>query len=554
MPRVFRQQYTRPIPPDAKRVTIPGKNGKPDRPAVRFKGPDGKTITASLTRGGDRCRVSSPTWYGEYRDATGDVRRVPLCENKAAAEAMLAELVKKGLLGQAGIKDDYEQHRPRPLLCPACRSTGRLRNRGAGRKPVGAACDCPGTAHLSDYRRELEARGDAPHYVALVAARLADLIEGCDFRLWPDIDGNAVMTWLDGLRRKGRPRPVLPEGKDWLTAKEAAAALGVKTASFRKVACRRRVRAEGCAKARRYARAAVETMQDRAARGASVETSNAYLLHFKSFCEWMVADQRMPSSPVARLEGGNVGVDRRHDRRELSADELRRLLAAARASSRPFRGLTREDRFHLFPAACGTGFRAAALASLTPESFDLNAATPTVSLAAQFNKSRKTKVQPLPADVAELLRAYLAGKPAGERAWGGTWASLRVGAEMLRLDLEAAGIPYAVDGSDGPKYADFHALRHSYLTLGGRAGIDLRTLQEFAGHSTPELTARYSHCRLHDLAGAVERLPDFLPGPAAPEALRATGTDGAHSADKGPRKEPALTGHLQEQVTAGEWG
>jgi hypothetical protein len=101
---------------------------------------------------------------------------------------------------------------------------------------------------------------------------------------------------------------------------------------------------------------------------------------------------------------------------------------------------------------------------------------------------------------------------------------------MLRIDLEAAGIPYAVEGPDGPLYADFHSLRHSYLTLGGRAGIDLRTLQELAGHSTPALTARYSHRRLYDLAGAVEKLPSFLPGPAdttAAQALRPTGTGGA---------------------------
>jgi len=97
---------------------------------------------------------------------------------------------------------------------------------------------------------------------------------------------------------------------------------------------------------------------------------------------------------------------------------------------------------------------------------------------------------------------------------------------MLRIDLGAAGIPYAIEGPDGPLYADFHALRHTYLTLGGRAGIDLRTLQELAGHSTPTLTARYSHRRLHDLAGAVEKLPAFLPGKGPNEALAATGTDG----------------------------
>jgi hypothetical protein len=102
---------------------------------------------------------------------------------------------------------------------------------------------------------------------------------------------------------------------------------------------------------------------------------------------------------------------------------------------------------------------------------------------------------------------------------------------MLRIDLDAAGIPYAVEGPNGPEYADFHALRHSYLTLGGRAGIDLRTLQELAGHSDPSLTARYSHRRLYDLAGAVGKLPPLVPPGTGPDAvpLRLTGTDSGQS-------------------------
>ena len=79
---------------------------------------------------------------------------------------------------------------------------------------------------------------------------------------------------------------------------------------------------------------------------------------------------------------------------------------------------------------------------------------------------------------------------------------------MLRIDLDTAGIPYVTEGPNGPEYADFHSLRHSYLTLGGRSGIDLRTLMELAGHSKPELTARYSHRRLYDLTGAVGKLPN----------------------------------------------
>ena len=155
-----------------------------------------------------------------------------------------------------------------------------------------------------------------------------------------------------------------------------------------------------------------------------------------------------------------------------------------------------------------------------------------MTLAARFAKNRRTKVQPLPFDVAAALREYLDGKPANAPVWGGTWARDHRGAEMLRIDLDAAGIAYAVEGSDGPEYADFHSLRHSYLTLGGRSGIDLRTLQELAGHSKPELTARYSHRRLYDLAGAVNMLPNLVPTAGADAAeipLRSTGTDGAKS-------------------------
>jgi hypothetical protein len=159
----------------------------------------------------------------------------------------------------------------------------------------------------------------------------------------------------------------------------------------------------------------------------------------------------------------------------------------------------------------------------------LGAHAPVVSLSVRHDKSRRGKRQPLPADVADLFRAYLDGKPAGSPLWPGTWAQLRAAAAMLRKDLKAAGIPYTVQGHDGPEHADFHALRHhTYLTLLGRSGVDLRTQQELAGHTSPVTTARYSHVRLHDLAGAVDRLPDLLlEQPAPPEALAATGTDGA---------------------------
>lgn len=269
--------------------------------------------------------------------------------------------------------------------------------------------------------------------------------------------------------------------------------------------------ATGNEKARRFPRASLEALADRMGRGRGPQTVNHYVRAVRGFLRWMVRAKRIGANPLDTLPLLNTQTDIRRGRRELTADELRAILAATRASGRGFRGLTGEDRFFLYLSAATTGFRANALANLTPGDFDLEAAGSVVTLPARFNKSRRLKVQPLPADVAAALRGYLAGKPASAPVWGGTWARDHRGAEMLRIDLDAAGIPYAVEGTDGPVYADFHSLRHSFLTLGNRSGIDLRTLQELAGHSKPELTARYSHRRLYDLAGAVGKLPALVP-------------------------------------------
>ena len=59
--------------------------------------------------------------------------------------------------------------------------------------------------------------------------------------------------------------------------------------------------------------------------------------------------------------------------------------------------------------------------------------------------------------------------------------------------------------------------------------------QELAGHSDQKLTARYSHRRLYDLAGAVDKLPNLVPSTvpvsnASEIPLRMTGTDAVSGA------------------------
>jgi hypothetical protein len=70
----------------------------------------------------------------------------------------------------------------------------------------------------------------------------------------------------------------------------------------------------------------------------------------------------------------------------------------------------------------------------------------------------------------------------------------------------AAGIPYVIDGPDGPLYADFHSLRHTYVALLDRSGASLKQAMQLARHSDPKLTmARYGRAQLHDLEETVRR-------------------------------------------------
>jgi integrase len=218
----------------------------------------------------------------------------------------------------------------------------------------------------------------------------------------------------------------------------------------------------------------------------------------------------MPDNPLAFLEAGNTKLDPRNFRRALTPDELTSILQAALASTTMFRGLTGEDRYFLYLTAMSTGFRAGELARLTPQSFDLNAATPVITVGASYTKNRKPVTQPLPTETAVALGDYLVGKLEKQPVWAGTW--FHRAAEMLRIDLEAAGIPYTVEGPDGPLYADFHSLRHSFISMLARSGVHPKLSQALARHSTIMLTLdRYSHVQLLDEAAALEALPSILP-------------------------------------------
>ena len=442
------------------------------------------------TPGAKIVRMKSTKWYGRVNG-----KPVPLSVNKEAARIMLGELLKKTELHKAGAGDPFEDQKQKPLR-----------------------------EHLDDYRRYLEAEGNCGAYVQRTIAQITAILDGCGFAFTTDLAAEKVTEFLHRLRRDP-PRPALPAGQELFTPREMIAALG----GIRPPRLAKLIRREGLAvtsgngKKRRYPRATVETLQDRVCRGINITTSNSYLRAMKGFSRWLNKTERIERDRLVSLSRLNEKTDRRHERRALEETELQALLVATLTSERIFEGLTGTDRHMLYAVAMTTGFRAKELANLCPSSFDLEADRPTVMTKAAFSKNRREAIQPLAHDVANALRSYLADRPASLPVWPGRWFT--DAAEMLRFDLEAAGMPYR--DSDG-RVCDFHALRHSYVSLLARSGVHPKLAQELARHSDIKLTMNvYTHARLHDLAGAVNALPPLLDVRTGPMESKATGTLGS---------------------------
>ena len=300
----------------------------------------------------------------------------------------------------------------------------------------------PLAEHLEEFESHLRNKGCTEMHVSIVSSRTRKVIKSCRFKRIGDISASRVQSYLAELRGDG----------------------------------------------------------------LSIQTVNFYLQAAKQFCRWMVADRRCGDNLLAHLQGGNVKLDRRRDRRELNDEEIGQLLAAARGG--PVRyGLSGYDRFVLYGTALGTGLRASELSSLTADNFDLDSDLPTVRVVANYAKNRREDIIPIPRDLADLLRGWideknsrahrtirLRGKEAEAsdggtdaadgRLWPGAWAATRKAGVMMKADLKVAGIAFETDNGR----ADFHALRHTYLSRLGRSGASPKAMQMLARHSTVELT------------------------------------------------------------------
>jgi len=333
--------------------------------------------------------------------------------------------------------------------------------------------------HLDDFEKYLLGKGNTDKHADITRTHVEAILTGCKIERLADLAPSAVVAWLADERQAGR--------------------IGIKT-------------------------------------------SNYYLRDMKAFCNWLVKDHRAPANPLAHLSPMNANVDDRRERRCLDPDEFAAFITAAHKGKANHRH-SGPDRAMLYIITANVGFRASEMASLTPESFDLDSKPPTVTVEASYSKHRRKDTQPLRPDLAELIRNWLLGRPPKDLLWPGSWWN--TAAEMLRFDLDAAKAAWIKEAGedeaerkrriestylsytdDAGRVFDFHALRHQFISNLASAGVHPKVAQLLARHSTITLTMDcYTHLGLHDQTAALDKLPP-LPSVKPPVAeLKATGTD-----------------------------
>jgi integrase len=169
----------------------------------------------------------------------------------------------------------------------------------------------------------------------------------------------------------------------------------------------------------------------------SAATCNVYIRAAKGFCAWLVKAKRISENPLRFWALLNEKSDRRMERHAYTLDELGLLLAAAEDGPMHHR-MTGMDRALLYRTAVDTVFRWSELHSLTRASFDFEAETATVTIEAAYAKNGKEDTIALRPELAADLQARMALFLPSAKAFPGM--RKEKGAEMIRTDLEAAGI------------------------------------------------------------------------------------------------------------------
>jgi integrase len=129
--------------------------------------------------------------------------------------------------------------------------------------------------------------------------------------------------------------------------------------------------------------------------------------------------------------------------------------------------------------AVDTGFRACELQSLCWQAVDFQRGN--VAVASGYTKNGEPRTNPMTQRLTLALTEW-------KRVSKGGGAGLVFGAYRYREPFERARNAAGIS-----KDVCLHTLRHTYISRLVLAGVDIRTVQELAGHKTITMTMRYAH-------------------------------------------------------------
>ncbi len=401
-------------------------------------------------------------WTVQITDHTDVRRRIPGFASRAASAELERNIRKLISIRQAGGSLDAESNRFLETAPAAVRD--KLAAWGVIEK-ARAAMGKPLSEHIADWRLALEAKGNCVDHVKQFTSNIRRLADACGWRNLTDISATDVTVWISARRK--------------------------------------------------------ESM--------SAGTINHHLRAGKAFCNWAIEVKRLTENSLKYIPLLNADTDRRVERHPYTVEELGALLTAAERGP-IVNGMAGSDRVLLYRTAVETGFRWSELHSLMRISFNFEAEPATVTIRAEDSKNGKEDTLPLRPELAADLKARMALFLPTAKAFPGMWQAK--GAAMIRVDLEAAGIidrdanGNLITTDDCGLSYDFHGLRHTFATLGAKAGIPLAVMQKLMRHSDPKLTAGiYTHVLVADKADELAKLPEIAPAVLSDQMVGKTGTD-----------------------------
>jgi site-specific recombinase XerD len=216
-------------------------------------------------------------------------------------------------------------------------------------------------------------------------------------------------------------------------------------------------------------------------------TQNYYLIALRSLLEFFV-EKDINSLPPSKVKLAKDKADK--EIKFLTLEQLSRLLASP--STATIIGL--RDRA-LLETLFSTGLRVAELAALNRDQLRIKEETKDIETAV-IGKGSKIRTIYFSDRAVQALRAYLeARKDLDEALFINYRRGAQASDQTRRLSVKSIEdiVKKYVKITGLPVMATPHTLRHSFATDLLNQGVDLRTVQEFLGHSNIATTQIYTH-------------------------------------------------------------